>query len=134
MIEKNILTLPMVIAALSGATLVTGQLPCDSAIRRLPAFVHYFSHCDCLRSEWTEWAAIDRKALPATQCPSLSARRDEERESDNRENRKMTDSEAYCTSEDRESLEDSVKTSLKTTPSVRRDTLLDTQLCVVVIL
>ena len=69
----NILTLSMVIAALSGATLVTGQLPCDSAIRRLPAFAHYFTHCDCLRSEWTEWAAIDRKALPATQCPSLSA-------------------------------------------------------------
>jgi hypothetical protein len=68
----------LAILALSGLTAVSGsafgQLPCDSVLRRLPGFSYLFTHCDCLRSEWSEWLAIDRTVVPDySLCPSLSA-------------------------------------------------------------
>ena len=63
------------IIALSGLTIVAGQLPCDSALRRLPAFSYHFTHChhECHGSEWTDWLAVSRTAVPSSQCPSRSA-------------------------------------------------------------
>jgi hypothetical protein len=52
---------------------VAGQLPCTSALCLLPPFSHLFTHCDCFLSEWTEWLAIVRMPVNATQCPSESA-------------------------------------------------------------
>ena len=49
------------------------RLPCDSVLHRLPSFSFLFTHCDCLRTDWTDWSAINRTAVPASQCPSLSA-------------------------------------------------------------
>ena len=67
----------LVVLALFGLTAMSGsafgQLPCDSVLRRLPAFSYLFTHCDCLRSEWSEWSAINRTAVPDFQCPSESA-------------------------------------------------------------
>ena len=64
-----------IVLAIAGLTGVTGQLqlPCDSVLRRLSSFAHLFTHCDCLRSDWGEWMAINRTAVPASQCPSLSS-------------------------------------------------------------
>ena len=61
------------IIALSGLTIVAGQLPCDSALRHLPAFSHQFVHCECYHSEWSDWLAVNRTAVPSSQCPSKSA-------------------------------------------------------------
>ena len=64
----------LIILALAGLTVVNGQrLSCDSVLRRLPAFSHFFAHCDCLRGEWTDWLAVNRTAVPASQCPSNSS-------------------------------------------------------------
>ena len=68
----NFLTLAVIIAC-AGLSGVAGQLPCDSVLRRLSSFAHLFTHCDCLRSDWGEWMAINRTAVPASQCPSLSS-------------------------------------------------------------
>lgn len=69
---KFLLTVSVILAC-AGFT-VHGQLSCDSVLRRLPAFSHLFTHCDCLRSEsWSDWLPVNRTAVPASQCPSLSA-------------------------------------------------------------
>ena len=52
---------------------MTSQLPCDSVLRRLPAFAHYFTHCDCLYSEWTEWDVVSSHTVNYTQCSSEKA-------------------------------------------------------------
>ena len=67
----------MVMACL---TVATGQLPCDSVLRRLPSFSHLFAHCECLYSQWTDWVAINRTAVPTSQCPSGSALKRERRQ------------------------------------------------------
>ena len=64
---------PTIVLAIAGLAVVAGRLPsCDSVLRLNPAFAHLFTHCDCLRSEWTDWTAINRTAVPASQCPSQS--------------------------------------------------------------
>ena len=59
-----------VIVVTAGLTAVSGQLPCTSALRRLPQFGHLFAHCDCTYSDWTDWYPIERIAVPTSQCPS----------------------------------------------------------------
>ena len=61
---------------ITGSTLQPGQLPCDHILRRLPAFAHLFTHCNCIReTEWTEWVATSRTSIAyfpgvTSQCPS----------------------------------------------------------------
>ena len=64
-----------VLAAIALARLATvgGQVPCESSLRNLPAFSYLFTHCNCLRDDWTEWRAVNRTAVPTSQCPSGSA-------------------------------------------------------------
>ena len=53
-----------IVLAIAGFAVVAGQLPsCDSIFRFIPSYAHYFTHCDCLRSEWTDWSAINRDEL-----------------------------------------------------------------------
>jgi hypothetical protein len=62
-----------VVIALTWLTMVTSQLPCDSVLRRLPEYAHYFTHCECSYSEWTEWEAISSHTVNHTQCSSGTA-------------------------------------------------------------
>ena len=38
-----------------------------------PAISHLFTCCECVYSERTDWVAVNRTAVPTTQCPSGSA-------------------------------------------------------------
>jgi hypothetical protein len=55
-------------------TLLPGQLPCDHVLRRLTAFAHLFTHCNCVHNpEWTEWVAISHTHQLISQCPTGGA-------------------------------------------------------------
>ena len=56
------------------------QLPCNSTLRNFPVLAHYFEHCECVYSNWTEWATPNNAisiTVPRNQCDSEMARPEE---------------------------------------------------------
>ena len=72
------LLLASMVCLLTCSLVTSLQLPCDSPLRRFPSLSHFFTHCECSRSEWTEWAAIG--TTNASACPSGRAVIEERRQ------------------------------------------------------
>ena len=68
-----------------GLTLITVatcqfRLPCDSGLRSYSILAPLFAHCECVYSNWTEWAnPINAISIPVprNQCDSGMARPEE---------------------------------------------------------
>ena len=83
----NSLTAPGIIIALAwlSVAVVQCQLSCNSQLRLLPQFSHLFTHCGddvdagikCTYGEWSEWAEIGTKYVPASKCPSKKEQTEE---------------------------------------------------------
>lgn len=66
-----------VMVCLFACSLAT-TFPCDHPLRHYPTFSNYFTHCECRRSEWTEWAITG--TTNASVCPSGRAVIEERRQ------------------------------------------------------
>ena len=79
-IEMRLLVASTIMVCLFTCTLASSsdQFPCDHPLRHIPIFSDDFTHCECSRSEWTEWAAIG--TTNASACPSGRAVIEERRQ------------------------------------------------------